>query len=149
MSVQTGPQAAQILLQNAKYASLASLQADGRPYASLVSLARTEAGWPLLLLSDLAWHAQNLRRDGRASLLVQEADPAGDILASARISIQGQMELTQGQAARMMFLTAHPEAEAYIDFGDFHFWQMEMEEIHMVSGFGRIETFKGLELLNK
>ena len=31
--------------------------------------ARTRRGKPLLLLSDLAEHSKNLRRDGRASLL--------------------------------------------------------------------------------
>ena len=57
------------LLRAADRASLATAL-EGWPYASLTLVALAPDASPLLLLSDLAEHAKNLKRDPRASLLI-------------------------------------------------------------------------------
>lgn len=60
------------LLARARHATLSTLGRDpkGFPFASLVAIACDGAGRPLLLLSTLAEHTQNLRAAPEASILV-------------------------------------------------------------------------------
>ena len=74
-SVAPGPQepsaAARRLIRTALKASLGTLdRTSGHPYVSLVLVATEPDGTPLLLISRLALHTQNLGADGRASLLM-------------------------------------------------------------------------------
>jgi putative heme iron utilization protein len=113
----------------------------GAPYVSLVLLGRDEAPGPLLLLSDLADHSNNLKADPSASLLLREAAGKGDPLAQARVTLQGKVErLPQSAraAAKEAFLARHPTAALYADFGDFAFYRLKIEKLHLVAGFGRI-----------
>ena len=62
------------------------------PFASLVTVATAPGGEPILLLSRLAVHTQNLDRDRRASLLlVEPGGEGGDPLAGARLTLVGKV----------------------------------------------------------
>src|SRR5688572_8043923 len=54
----------------------------GHPFASIMPYAVDEAGRPVVLISTMAMHTQNLHADPRASLLVAQSDWAGDPLAA-------------------------------------------------------------------
>ena len=83
---QEGPfEGARALLRGCRYGTLATLAEGGAPFASLVALASDERGAPLLLLSDLARHTQNLKRDGSASLLLDGSEGRWERLAAARL----------------------------------------------------------------
>src|SRR5699024_5453110 len=69
---------ARTLVAQGKVASLATLSEDGSPWGSLVLYAPLADGTPVVCLSTLAEHGRNVRRDPRASLMVGEADVAGD-----------------------------------------------------------------------
>jgi hypothetical protein len=70
------------VLRLATTGGLATLDAGGAPFASLVTVATTPEGEPILLLSDLARHTQNIARDKRAGLLlVAPGGQSGDPLA--------------------------------------------------------------------
>ncbi len=57
------------LLRQVLKASLATLdRQNGGPYASLVTLATSASGAPLMLISRLAVHTQNILADARAGL---------------------------------------------------------------------------------
>ncbi len=126
------------LLRQAKRASLATL-IDGAPYASLVLVAEDEDGSPILLLSDLAEHAKNLKRDARASLLIDGTAGSADALAGPRVTLLGSMERVSDQRLKSRFLARHPEAAVYAGFGDFACYRMKLARAHLVEGFGRIE----------
>ena len=54
------------LLRRARTATLASLNREGGiPYASLANVATDVDGRPVILVSTLAWHTQNLLGDDR------------------------------------------------------------------------------------
>ena len=130
---------ARAVLQAASTGGLATLTADGAPFASLVLVATTTEGEPILLLSGLAVHTQNLMRDSRASLLlVAGGGEGGDPLAGARLSISGSVAVDPDADSRRRFLAHHPEAEAYAGFGDFGFYRLAIAGAHLVAGFGRI-----------
>ncbi len=127
------------VLRLASAGSLGTLAEDGGPFASLVTVAATPGGAPILLLSDLALHTQNLKRDSRASLLlVAPGGEGGDPLAGARLTLAGTMAVDADPTLRRRFLAVHPEAEGYAAFADFGFYRMTVRGGHLVAGFGRI-----------
>jgi putative heme iron utilization protein len=129
------------ILRRARTCSLSTLtQGEGTPYGSLANIATDMAGRPLILVSKLAWHTQNLLADARASVLVGELPPAGDALVGPRVTVLGRFEPVDDATLRRRFLARHPQAGLYADFPDFSFWRLAPSGIHGVAGFGRIET---------
>ena len=63
----------------------------GHPFVSVMPYAPDERGRPLVLISGLAMHTQNLDADPRASLLVVQAGHE-DPLAMARVTLMGRAE---------------------------------------------------------
>jgi putative heme iron utilization protein len=129
------------LLRRARTCSLSTLnRGDGTPYGSLANIATDVMGWPLILISRLAWHTQNLETDARASVLVGELPAKGDALVGPRITVLGRFEPVDDANLRRRYLARHPQAGFYADFPDFSFWRLRPSGIHGVAGFGRIET---------
>jgi heme iron utilization protein len=119
----------------------------GTPYASLVTVATDLESRPVLLLSGLALHTQNLRADKRASLLIDGTSLAGDPLAGGRVTVLGVLEQTTSPVARMRFLNRHPAAAQYADFGDFAFYRLNIERAHFIGGFGRIVSLSAEQIV--
>ena len=135
------------LTRAAKTASLATLdRASGHPYVSLVTLALDVTGAPLLLISKLARHTQNLMSDGRASLLVTPLVSEGDPLALARLTLMGTLQPTASPTAKACFLARHPDAAVYANFDDFAFYCLTVANAHFIGGFGRIIDLSGPRL---
>lgn len=128
-------------------ASLATLDAEGAPFASYVIIAPDPGGAPVTLLSRLAIHTRNLERDQRASLLfVREPEPGGERMTAERVTLTGRFMKTDDPEARRLFLERHPDAARYADFADFSFYRFEIAAGHLVAGFGRIVDFTPAEL---
>jgi putative heme iron utilization protein len=132
---------AKAALVRAKIGSLATLEPiTGAPYVSLVNFACDEKGLPIFLFSKLARHTKCLLADPRASLLIAEVPATGDALTGFRATFMGRMSEQPDKALANLYCQRHPEAAVYLEFGDFSFWRFVPESIHMVAGFGRIET---------
>jgi heme iron utilization protein len=129
------------LLRRARTAALATLNRDGEgPYVSVVNIATDVNGWPIILISRLAWHTRNLLINQKASILVSELPDSGDALTGPRVTIMGRFVPASGEAMKRRYLARHPAAQGYAGFSDFSFWRLEPQKIHAVAGFGRIET---------
>jgi putative heme iron utilization protein len=114
----------------------------GHPFASVMPYAPDPAGRPLLLISSLAMHTQNLRGDPRASLLVTEALPRGETLAAGRVTLMGEATplSPEGRAeARAAYLERHASAAYWVDFEDFAFFRLEVTDVYMVGGFAAMD----------
>jgi putative heme iron utilization protein len=87
----------------------------------------------------LAEHTKNLEADPRASLLVAETG-ADDPLANGRVTILGLCTRVEGDGgrARTAFLSVHPNAAYYADFRDFSFWNLRVNAIRYIGGYGRM-----------
>ncbi|MEM7275838.1 MAG: DUF2470 domain-containing protein [Actinomycetota bacterium] len=130
---------ARTLLEGQSRATLSTLTADGFPYGSAVSYAVDEQGCPVVLVSDMAEHTVNARKDGRASLLVAAAPAGGDPLSAARCTLVGHMQLLEDPGPiRDRYLERHPYASYYVDFTDFGFWRLDVERCRFVGGFGHM-----------
>ena len=130
-----------LMLRRSRQGALATLMAGtGDPYCSLVNLASHPDGSPILLISRLALHTQNILGDARVSLMLDER-AAGDPLEGARIMLAGRAEEATGERAEILrrrYLNAHPSAEVFVDFKDFSFFRIVPSGAHLVAGFGRI-----------
>lgn len=129
------------LLRRGRQGALATLMPDsGAPYCSLVNVASHPDGSPILLISRLARHTQNIAGDARVSLLLDDR-AGGDALQGSRVMLAGSARLVEGDEVdlvRRRYLAAHPSAEMFVDFPDFAFRRIMLQDVHLVAGFGRI-----------
>ena len=110
----------------------------GHPFVSIMPYATDGQGRPLLLISALAMHTQNLEADRRASLLIAQAG-SEDPLALARVTLMGRavrLEAAERAVARDAYLARHPNAVHWVDFEDFAFWRLDLADVYFVGGFG-------------
>src|SRR5262245_40166654 len=110
----------------------------GHPFASVMPYAHDERGQPLLLVSSLAMHTQNLEADPRASLLGTQSSGPGDPLAAGRATLMGEarrIASEEAEPARAAYLARHPSAGYWVDFGDFAFWRLAVTDVYFVGGF--------------
>jgi putative heme iron utilization protein len=142
---------AKSLIRSGKQGALATLAKDsGDPYCSLVNVATAADSSPVLLISGLALHTKNILADSRVSLMIDERR-AGDPLEGARVMIAGRAEKVSDEAAlepiRRRYLSRHPGAEQFAGFPDFAFFAIDVRDVHLVAGFGRIVTLTRAQVL--
>jgi putative heme iron utilization protein len=121
----------------------------GHPFASVMPYALDDAGRPLILVSSMAMHTQNLAADPRASLLVTQPT-AGDPLAAGRLTLMGEvLRLAEAERdpVKASYLARHPNAAYWVDFDDFGFWRLEPTDLYFVGGFGAMDWVSAEEYL--
>lgn len=137
------------LLRTVRAGALGTLDpATGFPFTSLTSVATDIDGTPIILISRLATHTQNLLNDQRASLLLAQGGK-GDPLAHPRLTLQVRAERSDEPRLRRRFLARHPKAELYADFPDFGFFRLETLTLHLNGGFARAFDGDAAPLLAK
>lgn len=136
-----------------RVAALGSLEEGGMPHVSYVTLVPQGDGTAILLLSDLARHTTNIKRDAHVSLLVManQALEGGSVngsgedpLAEERITAHGAIEPYPDKLledGKVLYVKHHPASAQYINFQDFNLYLFKPLKIFLVGGFGRIETF--------
>lgn len=138
------------LLRRSRQGALATLMADGGdPYCSLVNVASHADGSPILLISGLAVHTRNILADSRVSLMLDER-AEGDPLEGSRVMLAGRAEQAGADdlpVLRRRYLSAHPSAEAFVNFNDFSFFRIRPSGAHLVAGFGRIVDLSPAQFL--
>ena len=110
---------------------------DGWPYGSLVSVALDCDLSPLMLFSDISDHTRNINHDPRASLLIEETSRLKNPQTGPRVTVLGKIKPTKDDRHARRFLARHPEAAIYARFGDFNFYRMKIERVHLVGGFAK------------
>jgi putative heme iron utilization protein len=111
----------------------------GFPFGSLGPYGLDALGRPTFLISTMAVHTQNLLADPHASLLVTQPGWKEDPLAGARLTLVGAVAALpagEREAIRADYLARHENARFWVDFDDFAFYRMEVEELYYVAGFG-------------
>lgn len=135
--------AAQALLREANHAVLSTLsvQLPGYPFGSLVPGAVTRTCEPILCISDLAEHAQNIKQNPRVALTAIAPNSSPETQAGARFTYVGDAQLVPAEQlddVRSQFLALVPSARIYAGFGDFHFYTIAMTRGRYIGGFGAI-----------
>jgi putative heme iron utilization protein len=126
------------LLRALDRASLAT-SLEGWPYVSLVLVAADHDASPLLLLSDLAQHTKNLKRDPKVSLLFDGTAGRDDPLTGPRVTVLGELAATAEPRLLARFTERHTSAAGYAGFADFRLYRLAAARAHLVAGFGKID----------
>ena len=139
---------ARTLVHLARAGTLSTLSRrhPGHPFGSVMPYAPDPRGAPLLLISGMAMHTQNLEADPRASLLATQPGWAEDPLAGGRVTLMGRaagLSDRERGAAREAYLARHPKAEFWVDFEDFAFWRLEVTDVYFVGGFAAMDWVTG------
>src|SRR5882672_7557226 len=120
----------------------------GHPFGSVMPYALDDTGRPLLLISAMAMHTQNLETDARASLLITQPDWSGDPLAAGRLTLLGEarrLAPADAAPAREAYLARHLRARYWVDFDDFAFWRLDLLDVYFVGGFAAMDWVTAAE----
>lgn len=147
-------QALRTLFATQRVAALGTLGEDGRPFVSMVPFAVEPAsGQVVIHVSGLAAHTGNLMRHAEVSLLVMQAEVAGEpVHALPRATLEGvatvlALESAPWAAARVAYLARFPEAEPMTTLGDFRFVGISIAGARQVAGFGAARSLDGEAIL--
>jgi putative heme iron utilization protein len=118
----------------------------GHPFGSVMPYAPDGRGAPLVLISSMAMHTQNLEADTRASLLVTQPGWTEDPLAGGRVTLMGRAARVpdhERPAAREAYLARQPKATFWVEFEDFALWRLEVADVYFVGGFAAMDWVTG------
>lgn len=131
------------LLTRQRAAALGTVDAQGWPFVSMVPFAlEPHSGQVVIHVSGLAAHTHNLMRAKQVSLLVAQAEVAGEpVHALPRVTLMGVASVledstpawSQGRAA---YLSRFPEAEPMTTLGDFRFVGITIQSARQIAGLG-------------
>ena len=131
------------LLVSQRVAALGTLDEDGAPFVSMVPFAlEPRSACVVIHVSGLAAHTRNLQAAPQVSLLVMQAEVAGEpVHALPRVTLLGHAGvLAPGSAewveARAAYLARFPEAEPMTQLGDFMFVAITLQGARQIAGFG-------------
>jgi putative heme iron utilization protein len=131
------------LLNTQRIAALGTLGEDGLPFVSMVPFALEPLSACVVIhVSGLAAHTRNLQASPQVSLLVMQAEVAGEpVHALPRVTLLGQAEVlapdtAQWTQSRAAYLARFPEAEPMTQLGDFRFVAIQLTGARQVAGFG-------------
>ena len=146
MSVDPGAEIRHWLL-SVTTATLSTLAAErdveGWPFGSLAPFALRADGTPIVLLSEIAQHTKNLRRDSRVSLFVRDPHATGDAQASWRVTVLGRARALPADDDALEEIHARyrervPGAPSYLSTHDFTYFAFEPVRVRAIGGFGAI-----------
>jgi heme iron utilization protein len=128
--------------------STLSIDVEGYPFGSIAPYAVDYDGMPTMLISDIAQHTRNIKRDARVSLTVFDRF-AEDPQAGGRLTWIGDAEpvAAADDAARRRYLRYFPSSASYFEMHDFSFYRIRPRRARFIGGFGQIFWIAADEIL--
>jgi putative heme iron utilization protein len=119
--------------------STLSIDVEGYPFGSIAPYAVGHDGKPIILISDIAQHTRNIKRNNKVSLTVFDPN-TDDPQSSSRLTWIGDAEpIDQADIdARDRYLRYFPTSESYFGTHDFSFYRIGLKRARFIGGFGQI-----------
>ena len=131
------------MLRTQRVAALGTLNAEGKPFVSMVPFAiEPQSGALIIHVSLLAPHTRNLLSDPAVSVMVMQSEVPGEpVHALPRVSLDGiaarlQPDSASWLAGRSAYLARFPDAQMMTELGDFNFVAIMVTQARQVAGFG-------------
>ena len=116
---------------------------------------------PILLLSNLSEHTQNIINNNSVSLMLCEETKIyqffpqfknksliyEDPMSRPRVTLIGKLTKNNKDSLRRRFLSRHPTSNFYANFSDMNFYRLEIKSAHLVGGFAQVKWFQKNDLL--
>ena len=129
-------------LDAARTATLSTLLDDGRaagwPFGSTVPYGFDDGGRPLIVISDIAVHTKNLKRDPRASLHIAEPGRDDDPQAGWRVTLIGTMRPLTGAAVAAGLARYRARNPSATQPHGFEPWALDVTTTRYIAGFGKM-----------
>ena len=138
--MEAGKRARQVLLSVfSGVLSTHSAKYTGYPFGSVVPFCLDHTGQPLILISRLAQHTQNISADPKVSLTLLEPNPEqGDIQQVERLTLIADAEpVAEVDEAALRYYRCFPQARGYHDELDFDFYRLNLVQLRFIEGFGQ------------
>lgn len=119
--------------------STISQEVAGYPFGSVVAFAPDPLGCPVILISTIAEHTQNIGADHRVSLTLMEG--GDDAQAAGRLTLVGDTLALYGKEETLAagrYFARFPHAAEYRRVHDFSFYRIVPRRIRYIGGFGQI-----------
>jgi putative heme iron utilization protein len=116
-----------------------SADVEGYPFGSIAPFVINYDGEPTMLISEIAQHTRNIKRNNKVSLTVFDRQ-ADDPQASSRLTWIGEAEPINPseREVRHRYLRYFPSAESYFETHDFSFYRIRLRRARFIGGFGQI-----------
>jgi putative heme iron utilization protein len=141
------------LLNTQRVAGLGTIDDDNQPFVSMVPFAiDASIGAMVIHVSGLAAHTRNLELRSRVSLLVMQAEVAGEAVhALPRVTFDGvarvlAVKSPAWMSCRAAYLKRFPDVEYMTQLEDFRFVAIEVTGARQVAGFGAARSIDADEL---
>jgi putative heme iron utilization protein len=137
------------LLRSERIAHLATLR-ERAPMASMtLYLPSPDFSTFHVHVSRLAWHTQDMQRDGRVALSIAETDDRRvDPFTLMRVTVRGEATQVADQGElKSKWLARFPAQAVNFELPDFSFWRIAPRDARFVAGFGRIHNLSAAQLL--
>ena len=121
--------------------STISLDVPGYPFGSVTPYCTDAECRPIIYISSIAQHTQNILADSRVSLTVVEKNHASDdVQARGRLTcIANAQPVSDDEAGfRERYFRYFPSAREYELTHDFAFFRLELVRLRFIGGFGQI-----------
>lgn len=121
----------------------------GHPFGSVVPYCLSDEGTPLILISRLAQHTQNIQQDNKVSLVIL-GRTAGNVQTDARLTMLAEVhkvpaEKVETSAER--YYQHFPSSKGYHTELDFEFYTLSIETMRYIPGFGQARWLSPGEVL--
>ena len=120
--------------------STISLDVPGYPFGSITPYCADRQCRPVIYISSIAQHTQNILADPRVSLTVLENADSGDVQARGRLTcIANARPLSPHEDdVRERYFRYFPQSREYAGTHDFEFFRLDLVRMRFIGGFGRI-----------
>jgi putative heme iron utilization protein len=108
---------------------------EGYPFGSLLPICRDAQANPLLLISHLAQHTQNLDSDPRCSLTLIRSDHA-DVLQWTRLTCLADAEPVTASNTLERYCRYFPDGRRYHKEFNFNLYRLRPKQFYLIAGFG-------------
>jgi putative heme iron utilization protein len=127
-----------------------SVDVEGYPFGSIAPFVLDYDGEPVILISDIAQHTRNIKRNNKVSLTVFD-QCTDDPQAGSRLTWIGDAHSIDPDEAeiRHRYLRYFPSAESYFETHDFSFYRIVLRRARFIGGFGEIYWIEREEMLVK
>lgn len=128
--------------------STLSKKYPGYPFGSVVPVCADYGGKPLILISKLAQHTQNIEQAPQVSLTLVD-NPTEHVQADARVTLVADAErvpVEQVDDVAQRYYRFFPASVGYHSELDFVFYRLQVKTIRYIGGFGQIHWL-GADLL--
>lgn len=132
------------LLSNGQGGIVSTIENGNKPYLSSMPFVIDNEGRPIVFISDLARHTDNIQKNSNVSIIVSEPDKQGSYFNGSRVTLSGKFVKVTNEkeiaACRKLYMSHFEEAKEWADFGDFNYYRLEIDDIFFIGGFGEIDS---------